>query len=181
MKTEELQQVIAKHQKWLDGREGGARADFRDCDLSGSDLRNSDLRYSNLRNSDLRYSNLRNSDLRNSDLRYSDLRNSDLRYSDLRNSDLRYSDLSNCDLSNCVGLLFITQRSDGYQFFAMYETGTATWMIRAGCQYRTIESYREHTKSYKCEKKRSETLLILDYAELIIKDRGITDADTKPI
>ena len=151
MKTEELQQVIAKHQKWLDGREGGARADFRDCDLSGSDLRYSNLSYS------------------------------DLRYSDLRNSDLRNSDLRNSNLSNCVGLLFITQRSDGYQFFAMYETGTATWMIRAGCQYRTIESYREHTKSYKCEKKRSETLLILDYAELIIKDRGITDADTKPI
>ena len=95
MKKQELNEVLAKHKLWLEGKEGGERAV-----LIGSDLSNSKLRNSDLRNSDLSNSDLSNSDLRNSDLRNSDLRGSDLNYSDLRGSDLNYSDLSNSDLSN---------------------------------------------------------------------------------
>jgi hypothetical protein len=48
-------------------------------------------------------------------------------------------------------------------------------MIRAGCQYKTIDEYRLHTDSYDNAAKKSETLLILDFAEEIIKNRGITE------
>ena len=79
-------------------------------------------------------------------------------------ADLRAANLSSADLRDATGQYFITQRSDGCQFFlALDEDGR--WMIRAGCQYRSIEDYRKHTLSYDEESKRIETVLILDFAE----------------
>lgn len=43
MKTftkEEIQEILRKHQLWLDGEEGGERADFSGADLSGANLSN---------------------------------------------------------------------------------------------------------------------------------------------
>lgn len=78
MTQAELNEILEKHKKWLNGEPSGKRADLRDCDLSGSDLRGSDLRGSdlsgsNLRNSDLRYSNLGAARLGDCDLSGSNL------------------------------------------------------------------------------------------------------------
>lgn len=88
---DELKTILKKHMMWLNGENGGERADLSGSDLRGSDLSGSDLSGSNLRWSDLSGSNLRGSDLRGSDLRGSDLSGSDLRWSDLSGSDLRGS------------------------------------------------------------------------------------------
>ena len=77
----EIGEKLQKHNRWLNGEDGGEKADLSYSDLIGSDLRHSDLRHSDLRGSDLRYSNLRYSDLRYSNLRGSDLRHSDLDFS----------------------------------------------------------------------------------------------------
>ena len=72
MKTytqDQLQEIIAKHQLWLDDEEGGERAD-----LSYADLRYADLRYADLRSANLRSANLRYADLRSANLRYANLR-----------------------------------------------------------------------------------------------------------
>lgn len=46
MKTNELEKILELHAKWLNGEEGGERADLSDADLSGADLRGADLDYS---------------------------------------------------------------------------------------------------------------------------------------
>ena len=96
---DELKTILKKHMMWLNGEDGGERADLR-----GSDLSRSDLSGSVLRGSDLRWSDLSGSDLRGSDLRWSDLSGSVLRGSDLRGSDLRGSDLRGSDLRWSEGL-----------------------------------------------------------------------------
>ena len=48
-----LQEVLEKHQKWLNVEEGGERADLSDANLSDADLR-----CANLSNADLRCANL---------------------------------------------------------------------------------------------------------------------------
>ena len=53
-----IKEILAKHQKWLNGEAGGERADLRNADLRGANLRGADLR-----NADLRNANLRNADL----------------------------------------------------------------------------------------------------------------------
>jgi hypothetical protein len=71
MDENRLKEILDKHKKWLNGEEGGERADLRDSDLSGARLRHSNLNYSNLSGSDLRGSDLSGSDLREVNLDYS--------------------------------------------------------------------------------------------------------------
>ena len=78
MTQEQLNEVLAKHQKWLTDEEGGKRAD-----LCKADLRGADLRYANLRYADLRYANLHEADLRGATLHKADLYKADLRGADL--------------------------------------------------------------------------------------------------
>ena len=69
----EIREKLQKHNRWLNGEDGGEKADLRDSNLRGSDLRGSDLSDSDLSGSDLRGSDLSGSDLRGSDLSGSDL------------------------------------------------------------------------------------------------------------
>ena len=63
MKQEELQKILDAHKKWINGEDGGARADLRGADLGGANLRGANLSYANLRYADLRYADLRGADL----------------------------------------------------------------------------------------------------------------------
>jgi Pentapeptide repeats (8 copies) len=123
MKTyteEELRTILILHEKWVNNKEGGQRADLSDSDLSHSDLSDSDLSDSDLSDSDLSHSDLSYSDLSHSnlfnsnlsgaglsganfsdaDLSHSDLSHSNLFNSNLFNSNLSYSNLSDSDLSH---------------------------------------------------------------------------------
>ena len=99
----EIDEVLRYHKLWLNGDEGGSRADLtsadlRDADLSFADLRGSDLRSANLTSADLRDADLRGSDLHRANLRGSDLRSANLTPADLRDADLRGSDLRGADI-----------------------------------------------------------------------------------
>lgn len=61
METKQLQDVLEKHKHWLDGEEGGIRAnlkgaDMRGADLIGANLKGADLRHADLRGADMDYS-----------------------------------------------------------------------------------------------------------------------------
>ena len=105
MEKEKLKEILEKHKLWLNGKDGGVRANLRDADLSGANLRDADLRNANLRNANLRDADLRSADLRYANLRYANLRNANLRDADLRSADLRYADLRGADLDfSCLPL-----------------------------------------------------------------------------
>ena len=48
MTQAELDEVLAKHTKWLNDEDGGERADLRDADLQGADLQRADLQGANI-------------------------------------------------------------------------------------------------------------------------------------
>ena len=77
---------------------------------------------------------------------------------------MTYADLRGAYLRDAKNLILGAQRSDGYQFY-LTQTDESEWLVIAGCQRRTIESYREHTKSYLDTEKEIETNLILDHLE----------------
>jgi hypothetical protein len=63
IKQSVLNKILTKHKKWLNGEEGGKRAnlwgaDLREADLRGADLRGVNLRYASLRYADLREANV---------------------------------------------------------------------------------------------------------------------------
>ena len=93
LSKEELQEILEKHKKWLTGKDGGERANFRGADLRGVNFRETDLR-----EADLSWANLREADLRRADFRRADFRRADFRRADLSWANLRRADLSGADL-----------------------------------------------------------------------------------
>ena len=110
-----LKEILKKHKMWLNGEEGGERAnlknanlsgvnlsgvDLSEADLNGVNLSNADLRYTNLRGANLSGADLNNANLRNADLRGVDLRDANLWNVNLRNADLKYANLRGINLRN---------------------------------------------------------------------------------
>lgn len=60
---QELQIILEKHKRWINGEDGGERANLRESDLSGAYLSGAYLRRANLSGADLRRANMIKSDL----------------------------------------------------------------------------------------------------------------------
>ena len=56
MAKTELNKTLELHKMWIDGKEGGIKADLRGANLRGADLRGADLRDASLRGADLDFS-----------------------------------------------------------------------------------------------------------------------------
>jgi hypothetical protein len=98
MKKEKLKEVLELHQKWLNGDDGGKRADLRGADLNGANLRGANLRGANLRGANLRGADLSDAYLSGADLRHADLRGTNLRGADLSDADLSGANLRHANL-----------------------------------------------------------------------------------
>lgn len=101
----ELEDILEKHEKWLNNEVDGKRADLCGVDLCGADLHSVDLHIANLRGAnlcdvDLRGANLRGAILCDVDLRGADLRGADLRCTNLHDANLRGADLYGANLHN---------------------------------------------------------------------------------
>lgn len=104
MTQEELAKILELHKKWLNGEEGGERAnlsgaDLRWANLSGANLRWADLSGAYLSSADLSRANLSSADLSGADLSGADLRWAYLSSADLSGANLSSADLSSADLS----------------------------------------------------------------------------------
>jgi hypothetical protein len=164
MKTytaKELAVIIEKHGKWLRGEDGGEQANLSRADLSRANLTGADLSRADLTGASLSWA----------DLSRADLSRANLSWANLSEADLTGANLTGANLTGAKGFVYISQRSDGHQFFATYRDDR--WLIQAGCRLFTPQEYREHTAKYKCDKKRAETLLLIDFAEAMIAQRGI--------
>jgi hypothetical protein len=96
----------------------------------------------------------------------------DLRGADLRGADLIRADLCEADLRGAIGYISGPQRTDGYQFAAVYMGNIFAWKVVAGCRHMCIENYRKHIESYNDPAKAAETAAILDFLEARINQLG---------
>lgn len=83
MNQEQLKETLQKHILWLNGKDGGEKAD-----LHGADLRWADLHWVCLASADLRGANLECADLEGANLYWADLRGATLYWADLRGAGL---------------------------------------------------------------------------------------------
>ena len=110
--SDELKNILDKHEKWLNGEVGGKRADLRYADLYGADLRGADLHGANLRGAnllgaDLRGANLLNAILCGADLSGANMCSADLHGADLRGANLLKVSLCGANLCGAKNLPFI--------------------------------------------------------------------------
>jgi len=94
-----LAEVLRLHQLWLDGAEGGVKADLRDANLSGANLSFANLSGANLSFANLSGALLRGANLRGANLSYANLSGANLRDADLSEADLSDANLYRAKLS----------------------------------------------------------------------------------
>ena len=70
---EQLKEILEKHKIWIEGGEGGSRADLSYADLSYADLSYADLSGANLSGADLSYADLSGANLSRANLSGADL------------------------------------------------------------------------------------------------------------
>lgn len=71
MNSEKLQEILEKHELWLENNEEEERADLREADLQEANLQWADLQGANLQEANLRGADLKWADLRGADLDFS--------------------------------------------------------------------------------------------------------------
>lgn len=97
--VDEFNEILRKHKLWINGMEGGERANLSGTDLSGENLSEANLIGAYLTGANLRGAYLSGADLRGANLSEADLSEVDLSEADLRRADLRRADLRR---SECI-------------------------------------------------------------------------------
>ena len=98
MTQEELKEVLDKHKKWLNNKDGGEMANFDWANLRGADLRGADLCRANLCGADLCGADLCRANLCEADLCAADLRGANICGTSFLRADLRGADLRGADI-----------------------------------------------------------------------------------
>jgi len=114
MNSEEIKKVLELHEKWINGEEGGERADLSEANLREANLSGADLRGAFLSGADLCGADLRGANLSGAGLRGAFLSGADLCGADLRGADLDFS----CFPLWCGGSKFKCDTKLVYQLLA---------------------------------------------------------------
>ncbi len=103
MSKPELRNILAAHQKWLNGVQNGKRANLQGANLQGAYLQRANLRDADLQGAYLQRAYLQDADLQGAylqgvNLQGADLRGVNLRYANLQGVNLQGADLQGADL-----------------------------------------------------------------------------------
>ncbi len=171
--TDELKEILAKHQTWLFGDESGSRANLIGADLSGADLIGANLIGANLSRANLIGANLIDADLIDADLSGADLSGADLIGANLIGANLSRANLIGANLSR-ADLILIGQDIRGYLFWS-YKNENDVLVIRAGCRiFVGMAAAYAHWKNRHTRDSilHEDILSLLDRAERMAKVRG---------
>lgn len=101
--TGELNEILKKHEQWLQDEGKGERANLSAANLSGLNLAGVNLQCANLHQADLRNTSLQDANLKGVNLSFADLsgaylKGATLRAASMQSVDLSYANLSHADL-----------------------------------------------------------------------------------
>lgn len=90
---DELEEILEKHKKWLNNKDGGEQANLRSAVLNNANLQCTNLRGADLRCANLSGANLKEANLQKINLQFAYLSNADLSGTDSQKADLQYANL----------------------------------------------------------------------------------------
>ena len=166
MTQSELNEILEKHRKWVNGEDDGERADLR-----GADLRRADLSGANLSEANLRRANLSEANLRRADLRRADLSGADLSEANLIGADLSGADLIEANLIEVI-------YNENTAFFALCcpEEGSFIGFKKAGGKIVKLQIPKSAKRSSATTRKcRCSKAKVLSITEPDGSDSGITE------
>lgn len=135
----DIDKALHLHKKWINGDDGGVKADLSGVVLCGVDLTRVDLRMAVLAGADLTESRLIEANLYKADLSGSRLTGSILRGANLREADLDSADLSEADLQgvNLIGASLVSTDLCG---------ALLSWAQLADSDFTDVELYGADTE-----------------------------------
>ena len=102
MTKETIEAMLKSHKDFLEGKDGGKKADFSGANMAGIDLRHLNLTGINFSGAIMRGVNFKGADLRGAQFISSDLRTVSFSRTCLRDTDFSDASLSNINFSNSV-------------------------------------------------------------------------------
>ena len=107
MLPEELRKAFDLHAKWLEGKEGGVKANFRGVSLHGIKVRSADIRFACLQHTAMRFADIQSSNmsgvsLQGADLRFARIRDTDLTFTDFQGADMQGATLQEVELQHTL-------------------------------------------------------------------------------
>ena len=133
MTAEKLQEILRKHQLWLDCKPGGERADLSKANLSKADLSKANLSKANLSKADLSKANLSKANLSKANLSKANLSKANLSKANLSEANLSEANLSEANLSEAKELLSAVNFLEAH--FERTENGYIAYKTFNGCYY----------------------------------------------
>jgi len=132
MNADKLAEILRKHDLWLEGQEGGERADLRSANLCYANLSYANLCYANLS-----YANLRSANLSYANLCYANLSYANLRYANLRSANLSYANLSENQMEFATGNMSNIKTIQ----VGVYAVTYTAKVMQIGCQQHDIKDW----------------------------------------
>ena len=124
-----LADIIAKHQKWLNGDPDGERAILSGAYLNGADLRGANRTGADLRGACLIRADLRGANLNRADLRGAYLNGADLIRADLSGVDFSEADLSGADLSGAMNAPYVPMACPDEGEYTAYKKARGDYIV----------------------------------------------------
>ena len=142
MTQEEIREKLRLHRLWVDGEEGGARADLggaylHGADLGGAYLRCAYFRWANLRCADFTRANLSGADFTRANLSEAVFHGARLSGAIFHGVDLSGVDLSGADLSGATGNGKEVKSAQVHTYSLVWH-GENVWI---GCQCKTLDEW----------------------------------------
>jgi hypothetical protein len=152
MKQEEKNRILENHKKWLDSKEGGIRADFRNADLRKINLKSANLKYANFEGANLSFAKLKGANLSSANLMHTKLTYANLERANLEGANLYDANLEGANLTNANLNYVCLHRAIGNnkevkslqlgKYLIVILTGV---MIYIGCEEHSIEEWANFT------------------------------------
>ena len=167
--TQDLQSILERHRKWLDGDPAGERANLRGANLGGANLGGANLGDANLGGAYLRCANLRGANLGGANLGDANLGGAYLGGANLRGANLGGANLRGANLGGAYlrGGEEVTDTAS-IQFTGHGECGRSLLAVKSekrillwcGCFHGTPEDLRAYIDNGPDRLKRTRTLAL---------------------
>jgi len=168
----ELQETLRLHKLYLEGAEGGVRANLQGANLQGADLQGADLQWANLYGADLQWANLQGANLYGADLYGADLQRVDLQWANLQwaylqGANLQEADLEGADLrkANLRGANLPNTKLPDFQICPQGVAFVGYKKIKTGVIKLMIPEHAQRTSSLVGRKCRASSVIVLEGPE----------------
>ena len=157
---EELNEILRKHELWLNGKDGGKRANLCGANLRRANLIGANLFIANLSGADLSEANLRGADLSGADLSGANLSGANLIEADLSEANLSGADLSEVIVSSRTAFFHLQCPEEGS--FVGWKKAVCNYSFAIVKLLITEDALRSSATTRKCRASKAKVLDIQD-------------------